>query len=267
MKLLSFFNKHVNHRRVGQGRDVAQLFGVLSGDLAQDAAHDLSGTGFWQSRRNQDLIRHRDRPDMGADLVAQCTDQFHIGNNPLFENDVGKNPLPLDFVREANHGRFGAVRVGDQGTLDLGGTHPVSGDIDDVVDPAGDPVVAVFVTPASVTGQIVAGVGVEIDLGKALVIPLDGPRNGWPGALDSEQAGNPVAVQFVSLLIEQDRFDTEEGVRRRAGLGRGCPGQRGDQDAAGFGLPPGVDDVAALLADHVVVPLPDLRVDRLADRA
>ncbi len=59
----------------------------------------------------------------------------------------------------------------------------------------------------------------------------------------------------------------KNGQGRRAGLERGRAGQRRDQDAAGLGLPPGVDDRAALLADHVVVPEPGLGIDRLADRA
>ena len=44
-------------------------------------------------------------------------------------------------------------------------------------------------------------------------------------------------------------------------------GQRRDHVAAGLGLPPGVDDRAALAADGLVVPHPGFRVDRLADRA
>ncbi len=44
-------------------------------------------------------------------------------------------------------------------------------------------------------------------------------------------------------------------------------GQRRDQDAAGLGLPPGVDDRAAPVADHAVVPQPGFGIDRLADRA
>ena len=43
--------------------------------------------------------------------------------------------------------------------------------------------------------------------------------------------------------------------------------QRRDHDPAGLGLPPRVDDRAAPAADHLVVPEPRLRVDRLADRA
>ena len=44
--------------------------------------------------------------------------------------------------------------------------------------------------------------------------------------------------------------------------GQGC-----DQDPAVLRLPPGVDDGAALAADHLPVPEPGLRVDRLADGA
>ena len=45
------------------------------------------------------------------------------------------------------------------------------------------------------------------------------------------------------------------------------PWQRRDHVAAGFGLPPRVDDRAALAADVLVVPHPGFRIDRLADGA
>ena len=63
------------------------------------------------------------------------------------------------------------------------------------------------------------------------------------------------------------RHDAEEGQARRAGLRGVRAGQRGQHDRAGLGLPPGVDDRAALLADVLVVPDPRFGVDRLADGA
>ena len=71
----------------------------------------------------------------------------------------------------------------------------------------------------------------------------------------------------AALLVDQRRLDAEERPRRRAGLELGGAGQRRDEDAAGLRLPPGVDDRAAAVADHAVIPLPGLRIDRLADRA
>ena len=53
---------------------------------------------------------------------------------------------------------------------------------------------------------------------------------------------------------------------QRARLGRVDAGQRGAEEAAGLRLPPGVDDDRLALADALVVPAPDLGLDRLADR-
>ncbi len=75
------------------------------------------------------------------------------------------------------------------------------------------------------------------------------------------------AFQHLALGVDDLRDDAEERPRRRAGLEPGRAGQRRDQDAAGLGLPPGVDDRAAVFADHAVVPLPGFRIDRLADGA
>ena len=75
------------------------------------------------------------------------------------------------------------------------------------------------------------------------------------------------AVQLVAVAIDDQRLHAGQRQRRRARLQRRRAGQRADQDAAGLGLPPGVDDRAAVIADHAVVPQPGLGVDRLADAA
>ena len=82
-----------------------------------------------------------------------------------------------------------------------------------------------------------------------------------------QSAPSAAPFELVALGVHQDRLDAEEGTRRGARLQAGAARQRGDQDAAGLGLPPGVDDRAAGVADHVVVPLPRLRVDGLAHGA
>src|SRR4051812_7386357 len=56
-------------------------------------------------------------------------------------------------------------------------------------------------------------------------------------------------------------------MRRRARLELGDPRQWRDQNATGLGLPPGIDNRAALVAHHPVVPFPGFRIDRLADAA
>ena len=51
------------------------------------------------------------------------------------------------------------------------------------------------------------------------------------------------------------------------GLSSVAPRERRDQNAACLGLPPSVDDRAATVTNHVIVPEPGLGIDRLADRA
>ena len=65
----------------------------------------------------------------------------------------------------------------------------------------------------------------------------------------------------VVIAIDKDGLDAEEGPCRRSRLGRGRAGKRGDQDAAGFGLPPGVDNRTPFGADLFVVPNPRLGID------
>ena len=63
------------------------------------------------------------------------------------------------------------------------------------------------------------------------------------------------------------RLNAEERPRGRAGLGGRGAGQRRDEDGAGFGLPPGIDDGAAVVADLLAIPHPGFGIDGLAHGA
>ena len=156
--------------------------------------------------------------------------------------------------------------MGDERALDFRRSHAVARDVDDVVDAAGDPIIAVSVAAGAVAGEILARIGGEIGVHEARVVAEDRARLSRPGIGDDEIAfARP--LQHGAGGVDDFRNHAEERPRRRAGLELRRAGQRGDEDAAGFRLPPGVDDRAAVLADHAVIPLPRLRIDRLADRA
>ncbi len=142
----------------------------------------------------------------------------------------------------------------------------MTGDVDDVIDTAGDPVVTVLVAARAIAGEILAGEGGEIGLDEALVIAVDGPHHARPRLGDAEIAFGRALAQ-PAFAIDDDRLDAEERPGRRTRLQGRCAGQRRYQDAAGFRLPPGVDDRRALVADDIIVPKPCFRIDRLADRA
>src|SRR5690606_16920841 len=102
----------------------------------------------------------------------------------------------------------------------------------------------------------------EVALVKAFLIAPDGADHRWPRLLDDEQATLPPR-QFVASLVDDGGLDA--GERQRAGTRhqRRDTGQWGDDVAAGFGLPEGIHDRAALAADVLVVPHPGFGIDGL----
>ena len=176
-------------------------------------------------------------------------------------------PWPLMSCGKPTTAASATFALRDQRALDLGGADAVAGDVDHVVDAAGDPVVAVLVAAAAVAGEVLAGIGREVGLDEALVVAVDGAHLARPGIDRGRDCRWPRPRSSLPSASTMTRLHAEERLGRRAGLQLGGAGQRRDQDAAGLGLPPGVDDRAAAVADHVVVPVPGLGIDRLADRA
>ena len=183
------------------------------------------------------------------------------------EGDERPDRLAGVLVGLADHRRLGDRLGGDDRGLHLGGGEPVAGDVDDVVDAADHPEVAVLVPAGGVADEVglLAEPG-EVGLDEAVVLLVERAQHRGPRPLEHQQ---PLALvdRLALLLVDDLGLDPGERPCRRAGLGRGDPRQRRDHDRAGLGLPPGVDDRAALAADHLVVPEPRLRVDRLTDRA
>src|SRR5262249_10228832 len=143
---------------------------------------------------------------------------------------------------------------------------PMAGDVDDVVDASGDPIIAVGVAPAAVAGEILAGIGLEIGVDEALVVAEYGAHLSGPAVGDAQIARSR-SLDHLAVGIDDLRDAAEDGQRCRPGLKPDRARQRRDQDSAGFGLPPGVDDRAAAVSAPAVIPLPGFRIDRLADRS
>ena len=152
----------------------------------------------------------------------------------------------------------------DQRAFHFGSAHAVAGHVDHVVDPACDPVIAVLIAAAAVAGEVLAGVLGEIGLDEAFVIAIDGAHLAWP-AIQQHQRAFGCAIELVAIGgIDQRGLDAEHREAGAAGLERVGTGQGGDHVAAGFGLPPGIDNRAAAITHHVVIPFPRLGVDWFA---
>src|SRR6185312_10336448 len=63
-------------RRIGQGRDIAELIMLVGGDLPEDAAHDLARARLGQSRRPLDEIGRGDRPNLLPHPLVQLLAQL-----------------------------------------------------------------------------------------------------------------------------------------------------------------------------------------------
>ncbi len=71
----------------------------------------------------------------------------------------------------------------------------------------------------------------------------------------------------LPCAIDDRRHDARQRLGATARLGGDGARQRAHHDAARFGLPPGIDDRAALAADLAVIPHPGLGIDPFAHRA
>ena len=120
------------------------------------------------------------------------------------QRDIGVDALALDVVRIADDGGLRHLRMRDQRALDLGGAEAVAGDVDHVVDAAGDPVIAVRVAAAAVAGEVLAGIGREVGVDEALVVAVDRAHLAGPGVGDAEIAGGR-AFQHLALGVDELR--------------------------------------------------------------
>ena len=108
--------------------------------------------------------------------------------------------------------------MGDEGGLDFHGAEAVAADVDDVVDAAHEPEVAVFVAAGAVAGEVGAGDLGEVGFDETFVVAVDGAGHGWPGFADDEEAALAWGDGFA-LLGDDFGDDSEEGFGGGAGLG------------------------------------------------
>ena len=122
-------------RRILQSRYILRDF-LAFGDRAQQATHDLAGTGLGQVVAEADFVGLGDRSDFLRDPVAQFLRHFLGGvslRTRTFQNHVRDHCLALDVVRLAHHRRFRDGRMRHQRALHLHGADAVARHVEHVV--------------------------------------------------------------------------------------------------------------------------------------
>ena len=107
-----------------------------------------------------------DRANFRAYPCAQLLAQLFGWLFAAHQSHVAIDALAFDVVGIAHDGGFGDFRVRDQRAFDFGRAHAVARDVDHVVDAPCDPIVAICVAFAAVTGEVVAFVVREIGLSR-----------------------------------------------------------------------------------------------------
>ena len=144
--------------------------------------------------------------------------------------------------------------------------HAVAGHIQHIIDTAGDPEIAIRVASRAIAREIPPRKGGEIGFDETLMVAIDGPHLPRPGPRDAQIAINRT-IKDIVVSIDKHRLDAKERACRRARLGRRGTGKRCDQNPAGFGLPPGIDNWTTAIANNIMIPHPGFRIDRLTDTA
>ena len=190
-----------------------------------------------------------------------------LGSTCGLEDDERRDRLAGHRIGATHDGRLGHRGMVDERGLDLDRADPVAGDLHDVVDATQQPEVAVRVDPAAVAREVHPREPSPVGAQEALGVLVDAAQHRRPRPGEHEVAAARAVGDLVAVGVDHLRGHAREGCVAEPGRSVVTPGQGRDQDHAGLGLPPRVDDRAAPAADVRVVPEPGLGVDRLADRS
>ena len=135
--------------------------------------------------------------------------------------------------------------------------------VEDVVHPPQNPPVAVVVQLGAIAGEVTTRKAAPVGLTIAVVVSVDRAEHAGPRLGDGQVAA--AGCERRAVGVDQFGADTGKRHRGRTRLGGGHTGERGDHDATGLRLPPGVYDGAPAAADVLVIPHPRFRIDGLAD--
>eukprot|EP00053_Salpingoeca_punica_P010178 m.91720 g.91720 ORF g.91720 m.91720 type:complete len:710 (+) comp15305_c0_seq1:340-2469(+) len=264
--LVPHLDELLHDARIGQGGNVAKLVLAEGGNLAKNAPHDLARAGLWQAGCADDDVGLGKGSNVLADHALELLRKVGGEGEARLKDDIGMDGLALDVVRDRDDGCLHHSAVARQRGLQLSRTDTVARDVHHVIRAAGDPEVAVGVTAATVAGKVVRLELREVCALEPLMVAIDGAHLSRPGVLEHKVAG-ALALNLHTLLVDHGGHNAKHREARRARLHRGGARQAGKHVAARLRLPPRVNNGAALAANDLVVPLPGLRVDRLADGA
>src|SRR5206468_2785057 len=258
---------------IGERGHIARI--LLVRDRRQHAAHDLARARLGHVRNDDHLARPRDCTDLGYHRRRDFFRDVIRGLEARLQRHVQIRHLALDLVGDRHHRRLDDLGNEQCRRFDFLGAEAMPGDVDDIVDAAKDAVIAVIRLHRAVARHVrpvkpvlafrVLAVTRVVHAHEAVRISPDGLHDAGPRIADADVARLArTGFQFLPFIVVDHRVDARDAGTRAARLHLVDSRHRAAEEAAGFGLPPGVHDYRLFLANDVEVPLPDFRFDGLA---
>src|ERR1700689_2252833 len=164
----------LDHAGIRERGNISQLIVFVGGNLSQDAAHDLSRTSLRQGRSPLNDVRRCDRTDFPAHPIAQLRAQRFGRLGAGDQRDVNIDALSFDVVRKSDHSGLSDGWMSHQSAFYFGGAQPVTGDIDDIVHSACDPVITVGIAARAIAREIHSAKRFEVRVDESLMVAVDG---------------------------------------------------------------------------------------------
>ena len=202
-------DQRVHHARFGQRGNVADLVGLVLGDLPEDAAHDFSAARLRQAGRKLDFVRHGNRADFLADMRGEFLFQFFAFGDAVLQRHERVERLALDVVRHGRDGGFGHFRMAHERALHFRRADAMAGDVHHVVHAAEQPVIAVGIHAAAVAGEIHVLERGKIGVDETVMVAPRRAHDARPRLLDAELAAF-VRLAFAAVVAQHHRLDAEE---------------------------------------------------------
>lgn len=147
-------NDFAHNGRIRQRRGVTKAVLLAAQDLAQNTAHNLTTASLGEVVHNEDSLGSGEWSNRLTDLHDKVLADLLAGLVTLLERDEGVDSLAGKFIGNTDDGSFSNLGVLNQSSLNFSSGQTVSRDVDNIVNTATDPVVAVLVTTSTITSEL-----------------------------------------------------------------------------------------------------------------
>jgi hypothetical protein len=135
-------------------RSITKLVFLTRQNLSQNSTHDLPASSLRQVGNDEDSLWCCKRTNALSDLQNEVLLQLVIDLVSILDCHECVDGLSSQFIVNTDDCGFCNCMMLDQGCFDFGSRETVTGDIDNVVDSASNPVVSFVITSSSIASEL-----------------------------------------------------------------------------------------------------------------